>query len=256
MENGRPGSAIRGDDPRSPRQRWLEVAPERLDRWLAEFADRHGEVQTAAGTEAILMQAADGAVAECHVPFPPLSPGAAASPALIAEHALADRTVGVLLVRLGGYAAGVFTGEDAMLAASKVGSRLVHGRSAAGGTSQHRFARRREKQAREALEAAADCAAGVFGQYRPRGAAVPEGAGPIDAVVLGGDKRAMSGLREDPRLRPYFAIAVDRFLTVPDPKLAVLRGTPRMFRAIRIRLTEPADGGTARGGRPAGNPTA
>jgi len=26
---------------------------------------------------------------------------------------------------------------------------------------------------------------------------------------------------------------------VPDPRLAVLRGTPRLFRAIRIRLTEP-----------------
>jgi hypothetical protein len=26
---------------------------------------------------------------------------------------------------------------------------------------------------------------------------------------------------------------------VPDPRLAVLRETPRMFRAIRIHLTEP-----------------
>jgi hypothetical protein len=217
MENGRPGS-----------QRWLDIAPERLVGWLADFAVRHGEVQVIAGQETVLVQAADGAVAECHVPFPPLPPGAD-SPAQVAAHALADRTVGVLLVRLGGYAAGVFTGPDATLAASKVGSRLVHGRNAAGGTSQHRFARRREKQAREALEAAADCALGVLGQF----------AGRLDAVVLGGDKRAMSGLREDPRLQPYFDIAVDRFLTVPDPRLVVLRGTPKMFRAIRVWLTEP-----------------
>jgi hypothetical protein len=138
--------------------------------------------------------------------------------------------VAVLLVRLGGYAAGVFAGPDPRLVASKVGSRLVHGRSAAGGTSQHRFARRREKQASEALAAAADCAFGVFGRY----------AGQIDAVVLGGDKRAMAALREDVRLRPYFGIAVDRFLTVPDPRLNVLQATPRAFRAIRIQLTEPA----------------
>jgi hypothetical protein len=39
-------------------------------------------------------------------------------------------------------------------------------------------------------------------------------------------------------LRPYFDIAVDRFLTVPDPRLAVLQDTPRLFRAIRIRLVE------------------
>ena len=32
----------------------------------------------------------------------------------------------------------------------------------------------------------------------------------------------------------------ERFLTVPDPRLAVLRDTPRLFRAIQIRLTEPS----------------
>ena len=78
----------------------------------------------------------------------------------------ADRTVGVLLVRLGGYAAGVFTGTEPVLAASKVGSRLVHGRSAAGGQSQRRFARRRENQAQQALGAAADTAVAVFGPYQ------------------------------------------------------------------------------------------
>ena len=149
---------------------------------------------------------------------------------LIAAHAAADRTVGVLLVRLGGYAAGVFTGTPPRLAASKVGSRLVHGRSAAGGQSQQRFARRREKQAAEALGAAADTAAAVFARYGK----------PLDALVLGGDRRAMSGLRDDPRLRGYFSLAVERFLTMPDPRLAVLRETPRKFRAIRVQLTEPA----------------
>jgi hypothetical protein len=57
--------------------------------------------------------------------------------------------------------------------------------------------------------------------------------------VLGGDRRAMASLRADPRLAPFMARAVGRFLTVPDPRLAVLKDTPRLFRAIRIRLTEP-----------------
>jgi len=165
------------------------------------------------------------------VPFPPfnaagnLDHGALARE--IAAHACADRTVGVLLVRLGGYAAGVFTGTEPKLAASKVGSRLVHGRSAAGGQSQQRFARRRENQAHQALSAAADTAATVFGPYQ------------FDAVVLGGDRRAMAGLRNDPRLARYFEQATSVFLTVPDPKLTVLKDTPRLFRAIRITLTEP-----------------
>src|SRR6185437_5464957 len=194
-----------------------------------------------AAEAAVAFTAADGAVAECHPPFPesfalppglagpdePANPGEIA--ALLAAHARAPRTVGVLLVRLGGYAAGVFTGYPPALADSKVGSRLVHGRSAAGGWSQHRFARRREKQANEALEAAASTALAVFGR------------GPkLDAVVLGGDKRAVAELRDDPRLAAYLALATERFLTVPDPKRAILEGTPKLFTAVRIRLTEPA----------------
>ena len=214
-------------------QRWVDVGPERIENWLKSFGDRHGSQVAEAGPEIVTVRAADGAVAECHVPFPPLHvpPEAGNSGAELAAHAGADRTVAVLLVRLGGYAAGVFTGPGAQLAASKVGSRLVHGRSSAGGTSQHRFARRREKQAREALEAAADCAVGVFSRFGSR----------LDALVLGGDKRAIAALRDDVRLRPYFDIAVARFLTVPDPRLAVLKETPRQFRAIRVKLTEPAE---------------
>lgn len=213
-------------------QRWLDVGPERIERWLTEFAGRHGAAQLTIGTEAglVTVLAGDGSVANCHVPFPPLPAGTGGTGAEIAAHAAADRTVGVLLVRLGGYAAGVFSGSQPQLVASKVGSRLVHGRSAAGGTSQHRFARRREKQAREALEAAADNAVAVFGGF----------GGHLDAVVLGGDKRSAAALREDARLRPYLDIAVERFLTVPDPRLVVLQGTPRLFRAVRILLAETA----------------
>ena len=214
--------------------RWVEVAPQRLVTWVESFAGRHPGVTVApAGREVVTFAAQDGAAAECHVPFPPLTgdvPAAAAAAAgLVVSHVQAPRTVGVLLVRLGGYAAGVFTGSPPRLAASKVGSRLVHGRSAAGGTSQHRFARRREKQAAEALSAAADTAVAVLGPF----------GGELDAVVLGGDRRAVSALRDDPRLRRFFELAGDRFLTVPDPRLAVLRDTPRMFSMIRIRLTEP-----------------
>ena len=238
--------------------RWVDVAPERFPGWVASFARRHGtdgedqSLTVAMTGETVIFTAPDGAVAECHPPFPPLADNSkkraddeAARPAdgadearlaaeAVAAHARRPRTLGVLLVRLGGYAAGVFTGYPPALADAKTGSRLVHGRSAAGGWSQHRFARRREKQASEALQAAAGAAADVFG--RRSGGRPGEN---LDAVVLGGDKRAMAELRQDPRLAPYLAIATDRFLTVPDPKRAVLEATPRLFLAVRIRLTEP-----------------
>src|SRR5499427_8161603 len=218
--------------------RWVDVAPDRLARWVASFAERHGAVTVEPGRLTVTFRAADGAAAHCHPPFPPLPAPAEGTwpedPAelagLIAAHAAVDRTVGVFLVRLGGFAAGVFTGNPPRLVSSKVGSRLVHGRSAAGGTSQHRFARRRENQATAAIAAAADTAVKVLVPYAER----------LDAVVLGGDRKAVTAARADARLRPVMRHAVDRFLTVPDPKLAVLRDSPRLFLAVRIRLTGPA----------------
>jgi hypothetical protein len=224
------------DSRRSPAQgagpRRIEVPSQRFAGWVESFGERHGGGLTAqAGKDSVTFAAADGAEATCIVPFPPLEAAEADGelPADLATrlvaHATADRTVGVLLVRLGGYAAGVFTGTEPVLVASKAGSRLVHGRSAAGGQSQQRFARRRENQAHQALGAAADTAAAVFAPYT------------LDALVLGGDRRAMAPIRSDPRLAAYFELAVDAFLTVPDPRLTVLRDTPRLFRAIRITLT-------------------
>jgi peptide subunit release factor 1 (eRF1) len=181
--------------------------------------------------------AADGAVADCQVPFPPLPAAtttdapatvADASPGhLLAAHALADRRVGVLLVRLGGYAAGVFDGSR--LVVSKVGARQVHGRSAAGGWSQQRFARRRDGQVRVALIAAADVAAAVL---------LPV-AGELDAVILGGERRAAEQVLDDPRLTALRGLVVPPFLTVPDPRRRVLDEAPAQFRAVRIRVVEP-----------------
>jgi len=243
----------------------VEVPPERLVTWVVTFAQRHGgavpdrPVTPGVSGASVTFIAADGATAECHPPFPPvLSAVPAADPEVLAAaqaepeaavraaaealaaHAAADRTVGVLLVRLGGYAAGVFSGSPPRLVASKTVSRPVHGRSAAGGWSQHRFSRRRENQAATALRAAADAAAEVFGRYGPDR---------LDAVVLGCDKRSAAGLhdvRGDARLEKYLAKATGRFLTVPDPRLAVLRDIPRAFLATRIRLTEPESIGPAR----------
>ena len=219
--------------------KWLDVDPARFPGWIASFARRHDAglpdaslAVTLAGDD-VSFTAPDGAIAECHPPFPPVRelavplPGYPDVAEAIAAHAQRPRAVGVLLVRLGGYAAGVFTGSPPRLADAKTGSRPVHGRSAAGGRSQHRFARRREKQATEALQAAANTAVDVFGRWR------------LDAVVLGGDKRAIAELREDPRLAPYLKIATDRFLTVPDPRRRVLEDAPRLFLAVKIRLTEP-----------------
>ena len=94
------------------------------------------------------------------------------------EELARDHVVAALLVRMGGYAVGVFEGER--LVASKVGSRFVKGRHKKGGSSANRFRRRREEQERELIDAAAETAARVLDPYRAR----------IEHIALGGDRAA------------------------------------------------------------------
>lgn len=61
-----------------------------------------------------------------------------------------DFMIGLVLVHLGSYAVGICQGEK--LISSKVGTGLVHGRHKKGGSSQQRFQRHRENQAREFLD--------------------------------------------------------------------------------------------------------
>jgi peptide subunit release factor 1 (eRF1) len=180
---------------------------------------------TEIGEGEVTFVALDGSRVVCDPPFPPLPAEARGSrpgfdPAPLLEHVRRERVVGVLLVRLGGHAAGVFEGER--LVDSKVGSRLVHGRHRKGGSSSGRFARRREGQARAALEQAANVAARVL-LLRT-----------LDAVVLGGDRRALETVLADPRLAPLRPLAVDRVHDVPDPRLAVLRAMPERFLATIV----------------------
>src|SRR5687768_69778 len=88
--------------------------------------------------------------------------------------AFALRRLGLLLVRRGGIAVGVAVGGE--LTASKVDSAYVQSRTAAGGWSQQRFARRRENQAKALAVGAADVAARLLT------------AGDLDALVTGGDR--------------------------------------------------------------------
>lgn len=209
--------------------RRVTVEAERIAGWLERFARQHGATTWASDRSTVVVSAADGAVARCEVPFPPLVVRDTEPYAGLAAHACAPRRVGVLLVRLGGFAAGVFEGTE--LVTSKVGSRQVHGRTSAGGWSQQRFARRREGQVKVAHAAAADVAARVL---------LPEVVR-LDAVVLGGDRRACEAVLADPRLAALRDLVQERRLEVPDPKLKVLQAVPAQFRAVRVVVEDPDD---------------
>ena len=74
----------------------------------------------------------------------------------------AEHTVGVVLVRLGRFSVAVYRGER--LLSSKTDARYVKGRHHAGGTSQLRFQRIREGQARKLHQKACEAVQGQFGE--------------------------------------------------------------------------------------------
>jgi Actinobacteria/chloroflexi VLRF1 release factor len=204
--------------------RIVSIGPERLQRWLAGFGERHGGVSYGVTPERLTATAEDGALARIDVPFGPL---VELSPGGLVAHVLADRRLGVLLVRRGGYGAGVF--EGVRLVASKVGSRHVQGTTKAGGWSQQRYARRRDNQAREAFAAAAEVAARIL---------APAG---LDVLVCGGDRKAVDTVLEDPRLAQLVPLVRPPFLGVADPRQKVLEQAGADARAIRIEIIDPED---------------
>lgn len=138
------------------------------------------------------------------------------------------RTIAVLLLRLGGIAAGVFEGER--LIASKVGSRFVKGRHKKGGSSSGRFARRREGQARALFDKACDTFREVVEPHRSR----------LEHVIFGGDRHTLQDFEKRcPHLTTYASIRLRRVLNVPDPRLKVLQSSGRMLYASQVATFRP-----------------
>ncbi|MCM4081372.1 acVLRF1 family peptidyl-tRNA hydrolase [Paractinoplanes hotanensis] len=200
--------------------KWVDVAPERLVRWLENFERRHGPYRETGLT----LTAADGASATWHTP-----PGAdeVATLAELIETAQRPRRLGLLLARKGAVAVGIADGPK--LITSKVDTHYVQGRTAAGGWSQQRFARRRDNQAK----AAAADGAGIVGRIL-----LPE-VRAIAALVTGGDHTAVEAILADPRLAPVAAARAERFLDVPEPRHAVLVSAIAGARAVSVLVKEP-----------------
>jgi hypothetical protein len=135
----------------------------------------------------------------------------------------------VLLVRRGRWAVGVFDGSD--LVVSKVDARQVQGRSAAGGWSQQRFARRRGNQADAVVEHAIETAVRVL---------LPHAA-EVVALFAGGDRGLVDEVLADRRLGALAAVRREPHLDVGDPTKVVLLETPKQFRAVDVHIVEPAD---------------
>ena len=120
--------------------------------------------------------------------------------------------VGVILLRLGRYAVGVVQGES--LLASKSGSRYVKSRHRAGGSSQRRFERSRERLVRELFDKTCQVARDVFAPFDGR----------IDYLLMGGERHTLQGFaRRCPLVDRPDPLKLDRTLGVERPGLAALQ---------------------------------
>ncbi|MGE9807641.1 MULTISPECIES: acVLRF1 family peptidyl-tRNA hydrolase [unclassified Janibacter] len=192
----------------------IEVPPERLERWVENFAGRHegvvDRVDDPLGGR-IVVRGGDGVVAR-------------------GERLVLD-PLGLILIRRGGYAVGLASGSD--LLSHKCGTRYVQSRTAAGGWSQQRFARRRGNQADALVEAVAGHAARLL--CPPAG----ERADALRALVVGGDKALVASLLDEPVIRPLVGLPRHALHDLADPNLAVLRATLGRARSWRFELDGP-----------------
>lgn len=192
------------------------VPPARLERWVDNFVARHGATSYAVVDGALRGDADDGSSFVARLPLATTYDGVPDVAGLLAA-ATPDRW-GVLLVRKGGFA--VARLEGPRMVEHKIGQRHVQGRTKAGGQSQQRFARRRDNQARQAYEAAADHAARIL---RP------------GLLVTGGDRTAVDEVLADARL--VGMRVVEPWLAVPDPRRAVLDQAIADARSVSVDVT-------------------
>lgn len=202
----------------------VPVPAARFERWVLNFQSRHGATALAVAGGALSGTAEDGSTFAARHPFDQSYAGLP-DPAAFASGVAPPPAWGVLLVRKGGFAVARLEGERTV--ESKVGQRHVQGRTKAGGQSQQRFARRRDNQARQAYEAAADHAARILGTLH----------GP---VVTGGDHGAVDEVLEDRRLSGL--TVVGPWLPVPDPRRGVLEDSVTRACALRVEVVNSDEG--------------
>ncbi|MFY1637205.1 acVLRF1 family peptidyl-tRNA hydrolase [Solwaraspora sp. WMMB335] len=225
---------MRGARPAAGGGRWVEISPERLRGWLDGFYGRHDGASEDGLT---LTGASNGDTATLHPP--PGVDGVTDVDGLLTALIQPPR-LGLLLARKGAVAAGVVDGTAVVV--SKVERHYVQGRTAAGGQSQQRYARRRDNQATAAAGRAADIVARVLLPYRPAtpgstDAGESTGVGePIHALVCGGDRLMVDAVLADRRLAPLLPLRHPHVLDCPEPRFAVLQDAAVAARRVRIHL--------------------
>jgi hypothetical protein len=207
----------------------VDISPARLPAWLNGFAVRHGGYRVTHVDEAVRLVSGDGTTVGLFAPPGAATPGEAGDEdieAFVVE-SLRERRIGLLLARQASVAVGI--AEGPRLVSSKVDTFYVQSRTAAGGWSQQRYARRRFNQAKAAAEGAAEVAVRVL---------IPA-LDSLAALVTGGDRRTVETIMSEPAMAPAVPLRSARFLAVGPPRRATLDEALELARAVRILVRDP-----------------
>ena len=127
------------------------------------------------------------------------------------------------------------------LTAGKVGRRHVQSRTAAGGWSQQRFARRREGQAAVLVDAVTEHARRLLCASPADRGLEGEGYGIPQALVVGGDRTLWTAVLDAPALAPLATLPRRELPDLPDPDAAVLKRALWRGRAVWVRGDGPGE---------------
>jgi len=134
----------------------------------------------------------------------------------------------VILLRLGRYAVGMLRGDR--LIASKTGTRYVKSKHRAGGSSQRRFERSRERLVREFFDKTCEVAHSVFSPYQAE----------IDYVLTGGERHTLG--RFVKRCQYFSDLntrTLKRVLPIHQPDMKALKNVAYETWKSRVMAFEP-----------------
>jgi hypothetical protein len=216
-------SAVGRPRPAAGGGREVEISAHRVVGWVNRFAGRNtGVSELVAHADRLEIVGGDGTTATLEVPFAPMSIGSREPIEALVNHLASIGLLGLILVRGGAHSIG--TAKDGVVLSSSTDRAYLQGRTAAGGWSQQRYARRRGNQLTASL---ADSAATVERVLLPM-------ADRLGGLVLAGDASALRKVMSEPTLQPLVRLPSRMFGDVPEPRRSVLDAVAERSLVVRI----------------------
>ena len=208
----------------------VEISASRVVGWVNRFAGRNSGVSDlVAHPDRLEIRAGDGTLAVLEVPFGPMSIGGREPVEALVHHLAGLGLLGLVLVRGGAHSIG--TAKDGVVLSSSTDRAYLQGRTAAGGWSQQRYARRRGNQLTASLADAASTVERVLLPFADR----------LGGLVLAGDAAALHRVMAEPTLQRLTRIPSRMFGDIPEPRRAVLDAVAQRSLVVRILVRTPAE---------------